>query len=64
MNPKRQDIQVQFFITENINGIERKIDFGDGIWFSGIDNEELVGDISENSRDKVIQEFKNKLVNN
>lgn len=64
MNPKIQDIQVQFTINENINGIKRNITFCDGTWFSSIDDEELVGDVSENNRDKFIQEFKSKLEGN
>ena len=60
-NPKGQRIIVSLNVHETIDGCDREFYFCDGMWFTIMDNEELVGDVAETSRDKYIQSFREEL---
>lgn len=61
-NPKGQSITVQFSVHEIINNVDIEILFSDGMWFTTMDNEELVGDIAETTRDEYLHKFQNELI--
>ena len=60
-NPKGESINVRFIVSEIINGVDIEACFCDGMWFSGMDDEELLGDISEMIRENYIKTVQDKL---
>ncbi|GEM_PF-2607559 len=61
-NPKDEYEKVIFSVFEKIDNMKVEIIFSDGMWFTTMENEEIVGDIAECSRDAYIEAFKEKLL--
>ncbi len=61
-NPKNEFEKVIFSVFEKINGMNVEIIFSDGMWFTTMDKEEIVGDIAECTRDEYIEKFKERLL--
>lgn len=61
-NPKNEFEKVIFSMFENIDGMNVEIIFSDGMWFTTMDNQEIVGDIAECTRDEYIKRFKEQLL--
>ena len=57
MNPISEHVKVMFNVHENINGVDTEINFCDGMWFTTMDNEGVVGDVAELDRDSYIKSY-------